>query len=234
MDKSKANYIQLYHSDKYKLHYIWEHEFSCPDRVLSTLKYWLGLNSVEAIDYNFVDLEIRPCPASDYKPLLAKYHYLTQAERHGKAWGIYHNDVLAGVVMFSPLVRQNIDCVEFKSEQVVELSRLCIHPSYQKQNLASWFVSRVLKFLQSDIKAVISYCDTTFNHDGATYKALNFTQDKIIRPDYWYECEGGWVMHKKTLYQKAVKMSMREAEYAEQFGYKKIFGSEKLRFIYRR
>lgn len=233
-DKSKSTYIKLYHSDTYELKQLWEHEFSCPDRVLSTLKYWLGVEQPDAVDFEFTDLEIKPCPAAEYRPLLAKYHYLAAAERHGRAWGIYHGDRLVGVVSFSPPVRQNVDCMEFDRPQVVELSRLCIHPAYQRQNLASWFVSRAMKLLPPEIRCIISYCDTTFNHDGAVYKALNFAQDRVIRPDYWYECAGGWVMHKKTLYQKAVRMSVKEAEYAERFGYRKVFGSDKLRFVYRR
>jgi hypothetical protein len=32
-----------------------------------------------------------------------------------------------------------------------------------------------------------------------------------------------WVMHKKTLYQHAIKMSIAEAAYTKRFGYKKVF-----------
>ena len=57
-----------------------------------------------------------------------------------------------------------------------------------------------MKQLNSKYKLIISYCDTTFNHDGAVYKAANFILDGEVKPDYWYVDEGGWVMHKKTLY----------------------------------
>jgi hypothetical protein len=39
-------------------------------------------------------------------------------------------------------------------------------------------------------------------------------------------------MHKKSLYNKAVKMGIKESEYAEQFGYQKVYGSDKLKFVF--
>jgi len=41
-------------------------------------------------------------------------------------------------------------------------------------------------------------------------------------------------MHKKTLYNHAKKMGMKEKEYAELNSYKKVYGQEKLRFVFER
>ena len=41
-------------------------------------------------------------------------------------------------------------------------------------------------------------------------------------------------MHKRTLYGKAKAMSMTEKEYATKHSYKKIYGKEKLKFVYDR
>ena len=41
-------------------------------------------------------------------------------------------------------------------------------------------------------------------------------------------------MHKKTLYNKAVNLSMKEKEYADRFGYVKVKGFKKLKFVYDR
>lgn len=232
VDKAKQTYVSSY--TKYQLRYLWEHEFACPDRVIETLKYWFGLHKMELVPFEFADVFIRPASAADYRPLLSKYHYLPNAGRSGECHGAYIGDDLVAACVFSPPLRQNIDLTAFPAGRVVELSRLCIHPKYQKKNFGSWFVSRCLKGLPDDVVGVISYCDTTFNHSGAIYKSLNFTQDKVIRPDYWYADANGWVMHKKTLYGKASKMSITEADYAEKFGYKKVFGTEKLRFIWKR
>jgi GNAT superfamily N-acetyltransferase len=234
VDKAKAMYVARYCGGSHELKYLWEHEFGCKEKVVETLKYWLGLTELEIASFSFKDIVIRKADAVDYRLLLSKYHYLANAGRGGIAHGAYLEDKLIAVCVFSPPVRQNVDTGEFTLAETVELSRLCIHPRYQKHNFASWFVSRCLKQLDKKYKFVISYCDTTFNHDGAVYKALNFKQDKVIRPDYWYVDEHGWVMHKKTLYERAVKMSMKEAAYADKFGYKKVFGTGKLRFVLER
>lgn len=234
VDKAKSTYIARYCSDTHELKCVWEHEFGCKEKIVELIKYWLGICELERTDFNFNDLVIKKPEATEYRLLLSKYHYLANAGRGGIVHGAYLGDILIAVCVFSPPVRQNIDTREFSLKESVELSRLCIHPRYQKHNLASWFVSRCLKLLDSKYKLIISYCDTTFNHDGATYKALNFKQDKVVRSDYWYADQSGWVMHKKTLYGKAVRLSMTEAEYADKFGYKKVFGTEKLRFIMER
>jgi GNAT superfamily N-acetyltransferase len=230
-DKAKSTYITRYHSDTHELKTIWEHEFACKERVISSLRYWLGLNKIDIIDFEFGQIKIEHCPAKDYKPLLQKYHYLQTGGRGGIAFGAYLRDQLIAVCVFSPLGRQNIDIAD---QTARDLSRLCIHPSYQKKNFASWFVSRCIKQLPQSYRTIVAYCDTTFNHNGAIYKALNFTIDKIVNPDYWYRSADGWVMHKKTLYNRAVNLSLKEAEYAEQFGFTKVFGSEKLRFVFER
>lgn len=234
VDKAKATYFERYLANDYELKLIWEHEFGCKDKVLEQIKYWMGLTTIEVATFDFSSLEIKRAQAKEYRVLLSKYHYLPNAGKGGVAYGAYFEDILVAVCVFSTLSRQNIIIPGFVSTETTELSRLCIHPRYQKKNLASWFVSRCLKQLPPELRCVVSYCDTTFNHDGAVYKALNFKQDTVVRPDYWYSNDQGWVMHKKTLYKKAQKMSLKEAEYADKFGYKKVFGKEKLRFIFER
>lgn len=234
IDRAKAAYLEKYYYKTHELKYLWEHEFACQNRISELIKYWLGINEQLICFFDFNNVKIKKAIAKEYKLLLSKYHYLPNAGKGGIAYGAYLDDKLIAVCVFSKLIRQNIKIDGFKNNEIIELSRLCIHPSYQKKNFASWFVSKCMKKLDYSIKCVVSYCDTTHNHDGSVYKSLNFVNDKEVRPDYWYCNKNGWVMHKKTLYNKAVKMNIIESEYAEKFGYKKIFGSKKLRFIFKR
>jgi len=136
--------------------------------------------------------------------------------------------------VFSPLPRQNITIGEYKASEVRDLSRFCINPKYQKKNFGTWFLSRAIKMLSPEYRCIVAYADTTFNHSGAIYKAANFTLDKVVRPDYWYVSEDGWVMHKKTLYNHAVSLGMIESEFAAENEYTKVWGKEKLRFVFNR
>jgi len=232
-DKQKASYIANNFPGQYELKYIWEHEFLNLNKIQELMKYWLNISQTELVDFPLSDLVVKDCSASDYKLLLSKYHYLPNAGRGGIAYGAYLDEELIAVCIFSPLARQNIRIPDgYTSKECRELSRLCIHPKYQKKNLASWFVSRCIKRLNPQYKYIISYCDTTFNHNGATYKACNFILDSEVAPDYWYISVDGWAMHKRTLYGHAVKMKMKEREYAELNSYRKVWGKKKLRFIY--
>lgn len=235
MDKAKATYFDNYLSDKYELKYVWEHEFDCQDKVMELLKYWLGLTNLELIDFDFKDVLLKPVQTSEYKLLLQKYHYLQKSDKGGKAFGAFLNDEIIAVCVFSSPIRQNVSVDGFKFEEIKELSRLCIHPKYQKRNFGSWFISKCIKQLPDNIRAIVSYCDTTYNHTGAVYKAAGFRFIHKVRPDYAYRhIESGWAMHKKSLYNKAVKMQIKESEYAEKFGYQRIYGSDKLKYVFYR
>jgi GNAT superfamily N-acetyltransferase len=230
-DLAKVSYVNNNFPGQYEVKQIWEHEFYNKNKISELLKYWLGITRYELVDFKFDDIEIRESEQADYAKLLTKYHYLSNAGRGGMAYGAYLQDELIAVVVFSPLIRQNIDkSISCKADEARELSRLCIHPRYQKKNLASWFVTRCIKLLPQKYKVIISYCDTTFNHDGATYKACNFKLDKVVEPDYWYVSDDGWVMHKRTLYGHAVKMQMAESQFAKLYSYHKVLGQSKLRF----
>jgi len=67
---------------------------------------------------------------------------------------------------------------------------------------------------------------------GTAYKASNFKLHHQTEPDYWYVDGDGYVMHKKTLYNRATKLRMTENAFAEQYGYVKKFGGPKLCYVY--
>lgn len=232
-DKAKATFISEYFQ-QYKLHAIWEHEFKNHQKIVEVLKYWLGITEMELASFEITNIQIRPATASDCQSLLSKYHYLANTGRAGIKRGGYLNDELVCTAVFSPLSRQNIKIATCEAREIRELTRFCIHPRYQKKNLATWFLSRAIKSLPQQYKCIIAYSDTGFNHYGTIYKAANFTLDKKVKPDYWYRSVDGWVMHKKTLYNHAKSLNLTEAQFAGMYEYTKVWGKEKLRFIYYR
>ncbi len=224
-DRAKFIYINRYFPD-YEIMYIWEHEFYTKDRVLDRLKLKLGLN-VETASFNFGEIVLKPATSNELKSFLDSYHYIGK-DRGGSAFAAYHNNHLVGCVVYSNPIRQNIS--QQFSTAIVELSRFCIHPNYHKKNFASWLISRTIKMMAP--QTIIAYADTTVGHTGTIYKASNFKHHHTVAADYWYTDKAGWVMHKRTLYGRAVKMSLTEAKYAETYGYTKKYGGEKLCFVY--
>lgn len=237
-DMSKATYISKYFNDQYELKEIWDHEFDCKDKVIESIKYWTKQYELELKQFEFSEIDIRVADKQEAIELLGKFHYLHGVGRGGACIGGYLDDKLIALAVFSPLVRQNIhqSLGYDKALHIKELSRLCIHPRYQKKNLASWFLSRAIKaYSKNDSKCmcIVSYSDTTYGHSGTVYKALGFAHDHTVSPDYWYISDSKWIMHKKSLYNHAVAHKMKESDYAKAYGYTKIYGKEKLRYILR-
>jgi len=226
-DRGKFTYIDRYFPE-YEIMYIWEHEFYARDRVLQRLQLKLGIN-IDTVDFNLKDVVLRVVSSRDIRSFLDAYHYIGKG-RGGSCFGAFLNDELIGCIVFSSPIRQNTaGQFGLDDNSVRELSRLCIHPLYHKKNFASWFISRTIKEIGSG--TIIAYADTTVGHDGTVYKAANFELHHEVMPDYWYVDGDGFVMNKKTLYQRARKMSMRESDFAEKYGYVKKWGGKKLCFV---
>lgn len=226
-DENKNLYIINYHPD-YKIKVIWEHEFNNETRIQNLINYWLG-NIGSIIKYDFKDIKTMTVESSSLRQFFGTYHYLSHCPRGGLAiQGEIDGEVIVAA-LFSPLARQNLP---YDNATTLELSRFCIHPNYQKHNLGSWFMSKAIKMLPTHIKTIISYSDLTHNHNGGLYKASNFKIDHIVKPDYWYARENGWILHKKTVYNKAKSAGLRESEYAKQENLKKVKGKEKICFRY--
>ena len=81
------------------------------------------------------------------------------------------------------------------------------------------------------VKVVVAYSDETAGHRGIIYKASGFRLDRTVNPDYWYVDDEGWVIHKRTLYGRACKMSLTEGEYALKHKFRKVIGGVKYRFV---
>ena len=141
--------------------------------------------------------------------LYVPFHYLTdQSQRHRPAqytFGCVHKDRLIAACGFAGFPVAELfkgiwgiqDFKNFDQTGFHELSRLCIHPDYQKtKGLASWFVSRCLKRLKAEYaskkqrcKAVLSYADDD-KHSGVVYAACNFKYYGLSAPKYniWIPC----------------------------------------------
>jgi hypothetical protein len=123
--------------------------------------------------------DIKRIPCKEAKEYIHKHHY-----SHGShncpspCYGLFDSDSLIGVLMFATPCSENVRASIFGKDykdSVTELHRLHILDVTPK-NTESWFISRCLKQLKIDkpqIKAVISFSDTTVGHEGTIYKATN-------------------------------------------------------------
>lgn len=222
-DQAKATYVNKYFP-QYKLIYIWEHEFYQLDKIRGVVESIFSHVGAEIVEFEFdqliLDAEVQYDEAVD---LFNKYHYKGSIGRSGMILGVRLSNRLVAACVFGTPTR---------NVPGGELLRFVIDPHYQKHNLASWFLSRASKLAYERYGELHTFSDPNFNHSGTIYLAANWKYSGDTKPDYWYVSQDGWVMHKKTLWNRAVNLSMREAEYADAFGYSKVWGLPKKKFIY--
>jgi len=139
------------------------------------------------------------------KPLLEKYHYLSQIQRGFKSgfnYALYLNGDVVGACIFTGIpVKELLKGMlggDFTDSQegLFELSRLVIHPDIQtsEYNITSWFVGRAIRQLRKDtnVRVILSYADDD-HHKGTIYRALGFDYYGLTAPkkDFWFELDDG-------------------------------------------
>jgi hypothetical protein len=157
-----------------------------------------------------LDYNIKRISKEESASILLKYHYLkdiSKGFKSGYKYGLFHKDLgLVGVIIYTgfpvpELSKGMLGLERDDQEGLFELSRLCIHPDVQKSehNLASFFVSRTIKFLrkETNVRVLLSYADSGF-HQGTVYKACNFKYygESAVKKDFWIkQDDGSYIKH---------------------------------------
>ena len=101
-------------------------------------------------------------------------HYAKWIPNIVNSFGLYECKKLLGIITYGIPASRSLCigvCGEKFSNDVIELNRLFL--IINKKNLASFFVAKTLKLLKKP-KIVVSYSDTSMNHNGYIYQASNF------------------------------------------------------------
>lgn len=230
-DKKFLNYYDNNLKDKYDLLILWEHEFLAKNRIRDILINKLGLKR----DITWVDkdhLTVNSITKEEGDKFLKKYHYMSKIGRGSIYNALLFNNKIIGVSCISSITRkETADRLELQPHQVMELCKFCLHPGYKSHNLASWFLSRSINIGRPEVKVIISFSDLAFGHTGTIYKAAGWRFDGKIPPTYWYIDKDGHIMHKKTLYNHARSIRMKESDFANKFEYNKIYTGHRNRYI---
>jgi len=229
-DKDKYDYWLNNLKNKYDFKLLWEHFAKSNGSLYDLLNSWLCFRVITVdkskitfsrISYGEADLFCR------------SYHYHRKT-RKGDYYGAFYNNKLIAVAVFSSVTRkQSADRLGISSNRIRELSRFCINGSYRSENLASFILSRFEKLFSinnSDICCLLTFADQTEGHVGTIYRATNWKIDGMSRESYFYEKDGmRW--HKKTIWQNAKCLGMKECEFSNMFGLNQIKTLKKYRFI---
>lgn len=106
--------------------------------------------------------------------ILKNMHYAKRIPNIVFCYGLYENKNLEGIVTYGIPASRGLCigvCGEEFQEDVIELNRLFLFNN--KKNQASMLVAGSLKLLPKP-KIVVSYADSSMNHNGYIYQATNF------------------------------------------------------------
>lgn len=210
-----------------KLVVIWDYEIKNKQLVQNRIQ-----NAISKSDFDFKQCEVRLAPWEEAKNLLDKYHY-QRAGRSGKCVGAYLGDKLVAVVVYAlPTRQETADKQNLPYSDVLELTRFCIHPTYQARNFATWLLARSYRFL--DCQLLVSFADPTFGHTGTIYRAANWELDGETPASYWYyNGRTDTIYHKKSIWNSAKRSGVTEEAYYKSKHLLKVWGQPKIRFIKR-
>jgi hypothetical protein len=186
--------------------------------------------------YEFKDLTFSEVTASECIPLFEQEHYAGYG-RHGKiVISAKCGEDLVVCAKFSSPIRKEVATKEnFNYDETLELDRLVVSSPFRKKNLLSYCLSRIIKIIRTKyptMKAIFSFADSSANHHGGVYYASNWKYLGKSSRSYCYLLPDGKEVHKKTLYNEALRNGMIESEYASFIGAKKYHTNHKHKFMY--
>ena len=173
-------------------------------------------------------MKIIPIEPKETYDWLLNVHYAKRIPQIMKAFGLYDNDKLVGIITYgipaSPSLCMGI-CGKEYSEIVLELNRLCLLRNHK--NLASKLVSGSIKQLPKPT-IVVSYADNKQGHVGYVYQATNFLYTGLSEKRVDWAVKGLEHKHSKTISDGMTLQKIKE-KYGDDFYY--IERSRKHRYI---
>lgn len=212
---------------------MWEHEQKSPELVENRIRRYLFPRP----SLDFCDLQCSLIGPDGYIPFLDCFHYQGSGRNATTAVGCFYREELVAVCLFCSVTRLETALKQKVAyDEIRELSRLCIHPSYQAKNFASWLLARsrrILKQNEPSIRLLVSFADLSYGHLGTIYKADNWKLDGRTEPSYWYVDSRMRIIHKKTIWNAAKEAGLSEAVYVRGHSLIKVKAQSKFRYVKR-
>lgn len=176
-------------------------------------------------------LSVAGMASKEGKAYIKNNHYSGGCHNGPMCWGLYDGDVLVGVCAFatpcSENVRRSIFGGDENKHRVTELHRLHTQ-DYLPKNTTSWFVARAIKGLveyRPEIRAILSFADSTEGHTGTIYRALNFDYKGTGSQRWFYRDQNGILRHPR---QNGVNISKK---YAKGMGWVRERRNSKIKYL---
>lgn len=183
------------------------------------------LAQLELIDISFVstsdkeyhavgevkNYKVSICRRRDISGFIGHWHYSKNVNGINSDYNFKLEDEkgnLIGAMMYGRMAMEGVwKKYAKKKEDLVELRRLCCIDNTPK-NTESYFIGKTLRWMKqnTDFKVIISYADTTYNHEGTIYKASNFTH-------VGFTAKGKVIMHNGKRYHDKALRTMYKGDF---------------------
>jgi hypothetical protein len=134
------------------------------------------LRSASTEPFDPDDYEVRPVPFQDAKRMIVAHHYTHSLTKGRFCFGLFRGDSMVGTAVFGQPSGRGVATSIWKGgneRNTLELLRLWVDDTAGR-NAESWFLSRCLKSLPKECKAVVAYSAPGAGHYGGCYQAANF------------------------------------------------------------
>jgi hypothetical protein len=127
-----------------------------------------------------------------------KKHYAKRIPPINYSFGLYNNNLLIGIITFGVPVSNSLRNLWNNEFKLIELNRLVVNDNLPRNTL-SYFVATSLKLLPKPL-VIVSYADTSKNHNGYIYQATNWIYTGLSAEFKDYMVKGMEHLHGATIF----------------------------------
>ena len=188
------------------------------------------------IDKN--DVSISEIPRKIAKEMIETHHYSHKFPQAVKEYlGCYYKEELKGCIIYSipanPYSFNFID--EINNGEGFELSRMWTSDKVP-QNFESCCIGKSIRYLKRkypELKGVISYADSHFNHTGKIYVASNWEFVGMTKPERRYILPSGELITRRGLGRKGNENEKEHRERILELGAVEFKSEPKYKYFYK-
>jgi hypothetical protein len=158
---------------------------------------------------------IKSIDYQDCKEWFLKKHYAHRIPPIEFCFGLYDNDILIGVCSYGTPVSSVLREI-IPSFKLYELNRLVINENMPKNTL-SFFVSKTLNMMPNP-SVIVSYADTSQNHNGYIYQATNWIYTGLSAKFMDYMVKGLEHLHGASIFDLSRGQENRVEWLKQKFG----------------
>lgn len=149
------------------------------------------------------NIRIELCSKSQADTIIVKNHYSKKPTKNSfLSLLVYYNNKVAGALQIGYGIRPEKNG-KYKKNEVVEFDRMWLSDEMPKysETITLSLLHNFLKTRYKDLKAIISYSDTSVGNFGTIYKAANYKLIQKTKVDF-YILETGERVHPVSMWHR--------------------------------